>query len=345
VRLLDSDPMSESYYDVWSRVTKIRAPIGTASNEYAEATVDYNGADAVTKSTDPRGYSSTFLYDTDRQLTKVTDARAKTWKYYYDLAHQPTMIKDPNDRQYAYYYDATGALTAQADPLSKGVFYYYDTNYENKTADLMLSRVVYNQGNNGTLKFGYDDMRRLTAVNDGADVLMTSVMYDVGGRVTKQDDGAAWGAGRTLNVYDYDATDALTKVDTGALTKATLGYMIDAASRLSKHTLEYDRVGRVTKHQFGSDTAGNVHRLKWEYRYDDSNAGRLIGILSSNDDGLSAGSTAYAYEAHENRVTHNLYLHTRGAWRVCIWHDTNRPRDPDGEHALCQNIATTPILR
>jgi YD repeat-containing protein len=60
-------------------VTKVRAPIGTAANEYVEATTDYNGADAVTKSTDPRGYNTTFLYDADRQLTKVTDARAKTW--------------------------------------------------------------------------------------------------------------------------------------------------------------------------------------------------------------------------------------------------------------------------
>jgi hypothetical protein len=120
---------------------------------------------------------------------------------------------------------------------------------------------------------------------------MTSVVQDVGGRVTKQDDGAAWGAGRTTNVYTYDT-------DTAALTKATLGYMVDTASRLSKHTLDYDRMGRVTKHQFGSDTAGNVHRLKWEYSYDNSNAGRLTRISSSNDDGLAAGSTQYAYESH-----------------------------------------------
>jgi len=39
VRVLDSDPMSESYYDVWSRVTKVRAPIGSSANEYAEAAV------------------------------------------------------------------------------------------------------------------------------------------------------------------------------------------------------------------------------------------------------------------------------------------------------------------
>jgi YD repeat-containing protein len=78
VRLLESDPMSESYYDVWSRVTKIHAPIGTGQNEYAEAandyviaTTDYNGAGAVTKATDPRGYNTTFLYDVDRQLTKI----------------------------------------------------------------------------------------------------------------------------------------------------------------------------------------------------------------------------------------------------------------------------------
>jgi len=293
-------------------VTKVRAPIGSSANDYVTATTDYNGANAVTKSTDPRGYNTTFLYDADRQLTKVTDARGKTWKYYYDLAHQPTMIKDLNDRQYAYYYDATGALVAQADPLSKGVFYYHDKTGEGPYENLLMTRTVYNQGNNGTLKFGYDGMRRVTAVNDGADVLMTSVMYDVAGRVTKQDEGAAWGANRTLNVYTYDS-------DTGALTKATLGYMIDAASRLSKHTLEYDRIGRPTDHYFGSDSTGNTHRMRWQYSYDDSNAGRITGIASSNDDGLSAGSTAYAYEDHGrlSRVTlrngaYADYLYDRG---------------------------------
>jgi YD repeat-containing protein len=136
----------------WSRVTKIRAPIGSSANDYVTATTDYNGADAVTKATDPRGYSTTFLYDVDRQLTKVTDARGKTWKYYYDLAHQVTMIKDPNDRQYAYAYDATGALAAWADPLQKGVFYYYQTDANTKTADMLITRTVYNPGNNGALR-------------------------------------------------------------------------------------------------------------------------------------------------------------------------------------------------
>jgi len=139
----------------------------------------------------------------DRQLTKVTDARGKTWIYGYDLGHQVTKIIDPNNRNYAYAYDGTGALAAQADPLQKGVFYYCQTDANTKTADLLITRTVYNQGNNGILKFGYDDMQRLTSVHDGADVLMTSVMQDVGGRVTKQDDGAAWGASRTKRGTGY----------------------------------------------------------------------------------------------------------------------------------------------
>ena len=83
--------------------------------------------------------------------------------------------------------------------------------------------------------------------------------------------------------------------------------------------MSYDRMGRATKHQFGSDNTGNVHRLKWEYRYDDSNAGRLTGIASSNDDGLGAGSTAYAYDSHGrlSRVTlrngaYTDYFYDRG---------------------------------
>jgi len=114
----------------------------------------------------------------------------------------------------------------------------------------------------------------------------------------------------THNLY-RDAASRLNQV--------THNLYRDAASRLSKHTLEYDRIGRVTKHQFGSDNTGNTHRMRWQYSYDDSNAGRLTGIASSNDDGLSAGSTAYAYEAHGrlSRVTlrngaYSDYLYDRG---------------------------------
>ena len=67
-------------------MTKVRAPIGSSANGCAVATPEYNGADGVTKATDPRGYSTTFLYDVDRQLTKVTDARGKTRQYGYGLA-------------------------------------------------------------------------------------------------------------------------------------------------------------------------------------------------------------------------------------------------------------------
>ena len=248
----------------------------------------------------------------DRQLTKVTDARGKTWQYYYDLAHQVTRIKDPNARNYAYAYDDTGALIAQADPLVKCVFYDYDTDYTKATSGMLLTRSVYNQAvSNGQLRLAYDEYARLTAVRSGADALLAGVKYNTDGQVTKLDNGEAWGA-RTDNTYTYDS-------DTGALTRADIGYMIDAASRLSKHTLEYDRVGRPTNHYFGSDNTSNTHRMRWQYSYDDSNAGRLTGIASSNDDGLSAGSTAYAYEAHGrlSRVTlrngaYADYLYDRG---------------------------------
>ena len=74
--------------------------------------------------------------------------------------------------------------------------------------------------------------------------------------------------------------------------------MVDASSRLSKHTVSYDRLGRATDHTFGSDDAGNRHRMRWQYSYDDSNAGRLTAIASSNEDGLSSGETTYAYDNH-----------------------------------------------
>ena len=89
------------------------------------------------------------------------------------------------------------------------------------------------------------------------------------------------------------------------MTRGLLGYMVDLSSRLSKHTPSYDRVGRATDHTFGSDDAGNRRRMRWQYAYDDSNAGRLRAMASSNHDGLSAGSTTtatYDYNPSGDRV-------------------------------------------
>jgi len=66
--------------------------------------------------------------------------------------------------------------------------------------------------------------------------------------------------------------------ETNALTRSVVGHMVDASSRLSKHALSYDRLGRATDHTFGSDNAGNRRRMRWQYSYDDSNAGRLTAI-------------------------------------------------------------------
>ena len=96
------------------------------------------------------------------------------------------------------------------------------------------------------------------------------------------------------SVFAYDA-------DTNALTRGVLGYMVDASSRLSKHALSYDRLGRATDHTFGSDDAGNRRRMHWQYSYDDSNAGRLTAIASSNDDDLSSGETTSQYYQYDHR--------------------------------------------
>ncbi|HUT23307.1 MAG TPA: RHS repeat-associated core domain-containing protein [Sumerlaeia bacterium] len=41
--------------------------------------------------------------------------------------------------------------------------------------------------------------------------------------------------------------------------------------------------------------------MRWQYSYDDSNAGRLTAIASSNDDGLSAGETTSQYYQYDHR--------------------------------------------
>ena len=50
--------------------------------------------------------------------------------------------------------------------------------------------------------------------------------------------------------------------ETNALTQGALGYRVDASSQLPKHALSCDRLRRATERYFGSDDAGNTHRVR-----------------------------------------------------------------------------------
>ena len=237
---------------------------------------------------------ATFQYNTDRELTKVADAAGGSWQYDYDLAHTVTKIADPEGSEYSYLYDALGAITKETDPLGNATTFDYQTDYTQSNAELLTKAAVSGlAAAKGEVRLAYDDMRRLTSVAAGDASWLARCEYDVNGFITKLDEGTLCA---TDSTFAYDA-------DTNALTRGVLGYMVDASSRLSKHALSYDRLGRATDHTFGSDDAGNTHRMRWQYSYDDSNAGRLTAIASSNDDGLSSGETTYAYDDH-GRLTH-----------------------------------------
>ena len=66
---------------------------------------------------------------------------------------------------------------------------------------------------------------------------------------------------------------AIYDSDLHRLTREGLGYMVSAGSRLAAHTLAYDKIGRVTAHAFGTDATGDTRQMRWQYAYDDSNAG------------------------------------------------------------------------
>ena len=239
---------------------------------------------------------ATFQYNTDRELTKVADAAGGSWQYDYDLAHTVTKIADPEGSEYSYLYDALGAITKETDPLGNATTFDYQTDYTQSNAELLTKAAVSGlAAAKGEVRLAYDDMRRLTSVAAGDASWLGRYEYDVNGFITKLDEGTLCA---TDSTFAYDA-------DTNALTRGVLGYMVDASSRLSKHALSYDRLGRATDHTFGSDDAGNRRRMRWQYAYDDSNAGRLRAMASSNHDGLSAGSTTtatYDYNPSGDRV-------------------------------------------
>jgi len=52
------------------------------------------------------------------------------------------------------------------------------------------------------------------------------------------------------------------KDKTNALTQGAPGYRVDASSRLPKHALSCDRLGRARERYFGWDDAGNTHHMR-----------------------------------------------------------------------------------
>jgi RHS repeat-associated protein len=284
---------------------------------------------------DPSGlaYSTEYLYDPLGNLRRVQQG-TQTRHFMYDSlsrlirARQPEQDVNGNLYLYdpvtantqwtmAYAYDANGNLTTRVDARNVTTTYQYDqinrlirTEYP----DVMpLTLLTYDFGVNGRGRF-FQDYESSTSGQ------VTSVRaYDAMGRPIEQDvqfhvAGSGWtGAYTTRRSYDqsgnvtsqtYPSGRAVSyQYDGAGRTNHVAGNLGDSVSRIYSTSTQYDAASRMTREQFGTQTA-LYHKRQYNVRgqmasvrlstindADNWNRGRLSFFRGSWDEAGESGTT------------------------------------------------------
>ena len=247
-----------------------------------------------TTTTDRLGRIRQFAYDADDRL--VTEAwkpvgggatiRTVTWTY--DDAGRLTSVKDP-DSQYAYAYDDANRLTGVDNAGSPGMPSVALTY----TYDPAGNRTAVQDSLGGRTSYAYDVRNWLTDITQsgtGVAPKRVDFAYDAAGRrtgLTRFSD-LAGSATVLVTAYTYDDADRLTNLThktAGGTTRASYGYTLDAASRLTSEARTWTTAGGTA-----SDTVG------YTYTADD----QLTGVTHSNG---SFAAESFGYDANGNRNT------------------------------------------
>lgn len=310
-----------------------------AGNEYR---FEYDRRGSLVKETDPLGYSRSYTYDamgnntgrTDKngnasshafdavgQLTEVTDPAGNKIRYAYDTMGRVKLVTDPLGGQTGYAHDAAGRVTGVTNALGHVVAYAYDEagNLLSETDENgVITSYTYEKENRlesiktelGTIRFSYDPLGRLTAVEDldggretaeydadgnllsasGKEGGRTTYAYDQSGRLCEETDA---NGGRTL--YEYDANGSCTKITDAEGGRHAYGY--DANGRL---TMAEDPMGHTTSYEY--DGAGNPVSVT------DQRGGKTLFAYDGNGNLLKetnplGGERTYVYDALNRLVS------------------------------------------
>ncbi len=293
---------------------------------------DYDGNDNVNEVEDHTHMVVSMDYDPNDNLERVywtNAAELSETVYGYDLLDRLADVTDPLGRTTTYTYDEDNNLKQKTDRKMQVMDYAYDDNallesitypdhtrtitrYENGLVHTLSSQA-------GTTTFVYDELDRLTSVNDpygksvqyGYDLRnnLTTITYPGGKTVTYGYDSLNrlvtvedWVNGTTT--YTYDASGNLTSITRPNNTEAIYDY--DTASRLvaiterkvggpdiATYTFGLDGVGNIESVTATEPLTGSVQPTQVTYDYDRANR-----LLSANIDG---DSVSFTYDNNGNR--------------------------------------------
>jgi RHS repeat-associated protein len=295
-----------------SLTTFVQTPAGprtiterTSLGETRTRTITYDTRGRATGVTDPRGKTTSLVWNALGDLVSVTDPAGGTTSYEYDELGRRTKVTDPLGHATTITYDARGRVVRVSYPDASHTDTTYDQGGRLVTVADALGRTTRNSYDaygrlrsvtnplGGATGYDYDAMSKLVALTD-AEGNKTQFGYDPQGRLLRTTDPKG-----AVESYTYDGAGRLqTKTDRRGVVTT---YSYDSAARLSGKTysdatpalsLSYDASGRMLSAANGTDS------LTWTYDL----AGQLLTEASSrNHSTVSVG-----YDPSGNRKTLRL---------------------------------------
>lgn len=274
----DSRGTTTYKYDVRDRLISRTDPTGSYTPNNATIEYGYDAAGNIISVTVPSG-ATNYTYDERNRLKTVTAPDSGVTSYFYDAAGNLSRTELPNGVVEVREYDDLNPLKLFEYRLQGTVISKFDY-----TLDAAGNRRVVTELNGRKVEYGYDDLYRLTSetITDAvAGNRTVSYTYDsVGNRLTRSDSVE----GATTYVYDSNDRVKTEELKQNNVVARSYDYGYD------------DNANTRTRTQ--KDAAGNVVETV-TYTWNQEN--RLVGVLSSNGDGIS-----YAYDADGIRVSKTI---------------------------------------
>jgi RHS repeat-associated protein len=308
----------------------------TNSNEHA-LTYVYDKANQRTEVKEANGDVLKTAFDSMGAVKSKTNGNAKTTEYKRNSLEQITETIDPLERKATREYDAAGNLKKTKDPEGRTITYTYDAGdrlekvdySEEATADVTYKygkdgEVTEMKDGTGTVKKSYDELDRLTEVENGNKEIVKyeydlgdqivkvtypngksiSRAYDSAGRLEKVTD---WLGGETKFAYNRDS--ALTSTTFPSASTNVDEYAYDKADQLEKTTMKKGET-TLASIAYTRDNAGQLKSAtqkelpgaeKPEYEYDErerlkAGAGTSFEYDAANNP-KKLGATSLEYDA------------------------------------------------
>ncbi len=314
-------------YDTLGRLTAVTNAMGyVTSYAYDElgqqisqtdanlhtTTFEYDSLGRRVKRTLPGNQVETYAYNIGGLLTSKTDFNGYTTTYQYDqmnrlVAKLPSSILNPPSSPVYYAYNILGLRTNMTDASGSTAYVYDDRNrLAQKTkswgvalsvslnyaydANGNLTGIQSSDPNGANVGYEYDELNRLSAVND-ATTGRTVYNYDEVGNLANYTY-----PNLVRSEYQYDTLNRLTNMASGQLLTpiASYAYTVGAAgNRLT-----------ATEQLFASTLNTQPKTINRAYTYD--NLYRLTGETING--APSTGSASYNYDPVGNRLARNSTL-------------------------------------